>query len=123
MQENTMNFKDIIEMYENEKIEGAYVEKLGNIPVLLTAPHTIRQLKEDYTIFSTINELKESFTENGICRVEMNSPFKGGGITRFVYFSTDIDVIQIEINRNYRDINNSENIKKVCTSLINFIKQ
>ena len=199
------NFKKIIENYEIEKIEGVYLEKHGNIPILLTAPHTMRQLKDDYTIkasepytkaivkyiteiskcsylikqidvemdsnkletdyfkiklldfiknnniklvldihgaseerhfdvelgtlnnlsadFSTINELKEAFVENGIVNVEINNPFKGGGITQFVYDNTNIDVIQIEINRKYRNINKSENIKKICNCLIEFIKQ
>lgn len=43
-------FKEIIEAFEKEKIEGAYLIKKGNTPVLLTAPHTMRQLKDDYTM-------------------------------------------------------------------------
>lgn len=73
--------------------------------------------------FSTINELKEAFIENGITNVEINNPFKGGGITQFIYANTDIDVIQIEINRKYRDINKSEKLKQVCDCLIRFIEQ
>ncbi len=36
---------------------------------------------------------------------------------------TNIDIIQIEINGNYRDLNQSEKLKKVCESLIKFINQ
>lgn len=43
-------FKEIIENFEKEKIDGVYLIKKGNIPILLTAPHTMKQLKEDYTI-------------------------------------------------------------------------
>lgn len=81
---------------------------------------TLNNISADY---STINELKESFIENGIKNIELNNPFKGGGITRYIYGTTDIDVIQIEINRNYRDIDKIDNLEKVCNSLINFIKQ
>lgn len=81
---------------------------------------TLNNLSAD---FSTINELKEAFTENGITNVEINNPFKGGGITQFVYSNTDIDVIQIEINRKYRDINRFENLKCICDCLVRFIKQ
>ena len=52
-----------------------------------------------------------------------NNPFKGGGITKYIYGNTNIDVIQIEINQNFRDINQIENIKKVCDSLIAFIQK
>lgn len=48
---------------------------------------TLNNLSAD---FSTINELKEAFTENGITNVEINNPFKGGGITQFVYSNTDM---------------------------------
>lgn len=73
--------------------------------------------------FSTIEEFKEAFTENGINKIVMNSPFLGGGITRSIYGNTDIEVIQIEINYNYRDYNNHENIERLCNSIINFILQ
>lgn len=200
-----MDFKSEIEMLEQFNNDKDYDLNKGNIPIILTAPHTMQQIKEDNTIklsepytkaialyvskitncssliklkdtgidsnsdniddfklllndfikennirllidihgakkerefdielgtlnnisadFSTINELKESFIENGIKNISVNNPFKGGGIIRFIYGVTDIDVIQIEINRNFRDINNLDNLKKVCNSLINFIKQ
>lgn len=73
--------------------------------------------------FSTVKELEESFNKNGIFNIKYNEPFKGGGITQYIYQNTDIDVIQIEINQKYRDIRNSENIEKVCKSLIDFINQ
>lgn len=81
---------------------------------------TLNNMSADY---STINELKEAFIENGINNIVINDPFKGGGITRYIYGMTDIDVIQIEINRKYRDIENIDNIEKVCNALISFIRK
>ena len=78
---------------------------------------TLNNLSAD---FSTIKELKEAFEENGVLEVSVNDPFKGGGITKKIYGSTDVDVIQIEINRNYRDLD-VENFKKVVDSLEKFI--
>jgi N-formylglutamate amidohydrolase len=73
--------------------------------------------------FSTINELKEAFIENGITRISFNNPFKGGAITQYLYNKKDIDVIQLEINYKYRDYSNLENLKLLIESLSNFIKQ
>ena len=73
--------------------------------------------------FSTINELKESFIENGITKISFNNPFKGGAITQYLYNKKDIDVIQLEINYKYRDYSNLENLKLLIESLSNFIKQ
>ena len=81
---------------------------------------TLNNMSADY---STINELKEAFIENGINNIVINDPFKGGGITRYIYGMTDIDVIQIEINKKYRDIENIDNIEKVCNALISFIRK
>ena len=73
--------------------------------------------------FSTINELKESFIENGITNISFNEPFKGGAITQYLYNKKDIDVIQLEINYKYRDYNNLDNLELLIKSLSNFIKQ
>lgn len=73
--------------------------------------------------FSTINELKEAFIENGISNVEMNEPFKGGAITQYLYNKKNIDVIQLEINYKYRDYNNLENLEVLIKALSDFIKQ
>jgi N-formylglutamate amidohydrolase len=73
--------------------------------------------------FSTINELKEAFIENGITKISFNNPFKGGAITQYLYNKKDIDVIQLEINYKYRDYSNLENLKLLIESLSNFIKQ
>lgn len=81
---------------------------------------TLNNLSAD---FSTIMELKEAFQENGISNIDINDPFKGGKVTQSVFFNTNAEVIQIEINKKYRDIENIENIEKVCTSISNFIKQ
>lgn len=73
--------------------------------------------------FSTLKELIEAFNENGVLNVKVNEPFKGGFVTRKVYFETDCEIIQIEINTRYRTILEFKNIKMVCDSLISFINQ
>ena len=200
-----MNFKDKIEKLEIELEQEEYIFKTGDVPVMLTAVHTMEQTKEngetklsepytkaiakyvsenvnsfyfikvkdtkidsnslvldefkkrllhyikdnniklvidlhgasierDFDVefgtlnnlsadFSTIKELEDAFEEVGVKNIEYNNPFKGGGITQFIFDQTDIDVIQIEINRKYRDLSNSEDIEKICNALINFIKQ
>ena len=80
---------------------------------------TINNLSADY---STINELKEAFQEQGL-NVVINDPFKGGAVTKNVYGFTDAEAIQIEVNRKLRNIENIDGLKKVCDALINFIKQ
>lgn len=81
---------------------------------------TLYNLSADY---STIKELEDAFKEQGINNISINEPFKGGGITQYIYHNTNIDIIQLEINRRYRDINNPDNIEKICNSLISFINQ
>ena len=81
---------------------------------------TLNNLSAD---FSTIKELEEAFTENGINNISHNDPFKGGAITQGIYALDDVDVIQIEINGKYRDYNNIEFLEKIIQSLKNFIKQ
>ena len=81
---------------------------------------TLNNLSVD---FSTIKELEEAFSENGINNIKYNNPFKGGAITKYVYGIKDVEVIQIEINRKYRDSNNIKNIQKIVKSLENFINQ
>lgn len=81
---------------------------------------TLNNLSAD---FSTIKELTEAFTENGICNIKYNNPFKGGAITQYIYGLKDVDVIQIEINRKYRDNNNIGNLEKLCKCFEIFIKQ
>ena len=72
--------------------------------------------------FSTIKELEEAFTENGISNIIYNDPFKGGAITEYVYGLKDIDVIQIEINGKYRDYSNLEELERLIKFFENFIK-
>ena len=81
---------------------------------------TLNNLSAEY---ATIKELEEAFTENGITNVMHNDPFKGGAITEYVYSLKDVDVIQIEINGKYRDYQNIDELKKICKSFENFIKQ
>ena len=64
-----------------------------------------------------------AFNENGIFDVEINDPFKGGMITQTIFSKTNCDVIQIEINGNYRNIEEPEKIKLICDSIIKFINQ
>lgn len=74
------------------------------------------------TDFSTIKELEDAFVEQGVKGVVYNDPFKGGGITQSIYGNTEIDVVQIEINKKFRDLNQAEKLEKICNALINFIK-
>lgn len=103
------NIKLIIDLH------GAAIERDFDIEF-----GTLNNLTADY---STINELKEAFTENGIKNIVMNDPFKGGAITQYLYNLKDVDVIQLEINRKYRSINNIELLEKLIESFINFINQ
>ena len=75
------------------------------------------------TDFSVIKELEDAFNEVGIKNVSYNEPFKGGMITKTIYENTNCDVMQIEINAKYRNIENPDNIMQVCNALINFINQ
>ena len=70
----------------------------------------------------TIESLKTALKNQGIAPVAENNPFKGGGITKTVHENTNIEVLQLEINRNYRDLNNSEKLFYLCKSLENFLK-
>ena len=79
---------------------------------------TMNNLSADY---STINELKEAFIENGINNISINDPFKGGSITQYLYGIEDVDVIQLEINKKYRDENNIDYLYKLIESLMSFI--
>jgi len=81
---------------------------------------TMNNLSIDY---STLKELQKSFNLNGINNIKINEPFVGGGITKYIYFNTNIDVVQIEINRKFRDYNNLENVKIICKSLIDFVNK
>lgn len=80
---------------------------------------TLNNLSVDYT---AVKELEDAFNENGIKNVEYNNPFKGGGITRYIYGETDIDIIQIEINKKFRNVDNIDETHKICDALIDFIK-
>lgn len=79
---------------------------------------TLNNLSADH---STIKTLIDCFKNNGINQVAINNPFIGGGVTRYIYENTDIDVIQLEINHRYRDINNLGECQKVCDALTEFI--
>ena len=70
----------------------------------------------------TIESLKTALKNQGIAPVAENNPFKGGGITKTVHENTNIEVLQLEINRNYRDLNNPEKLFYLCKSLENFLK-
>ena len=73
--------------------------------------------------FSIIKELEEAFTENGITNIKYNEPFKGGAITQYIYGLKDIDVVQLEINGRYRDLNNTMELEKLIKCFEKFIKQ
>lgn len=70
----------------------------------------------------TIESLKTALKDQGIAPVAENSPFKGGGITKTVHGNTNIEVLQLEINRNYRDLTHPEKLFYLCKSLEKFLK-
>lgn len=81
---------------------------------------TLNNLTTDYT---TLKELSESFTKNGINNIAYNNPFKGGAITQYLYNEKDVDAIQLEINAKFRDYHNPNNLQLLTKSLIDFIKK
>ena len=70
----------------------------------------------------TIESLKTALKDQAITSVAENQPFKGGGITKTVHGNTDIEVLQLEINRDYRDLTHPEKLFHLCKSLENFLK-
>lgn len=200
-----MNFKEEMEFFEQIDSDDIYISKIGNVPILFTAAHSMTQIFDDgevklaepftkaiclylskyvgtsYLIkikdtgldsnkdnhdefksklikmvrdnniklvidlhgankdrnfdvefgtlnnltvdFSTIKELEEAFLENNILNIKYNEPFKGGAITQYLYNIKEVDVIQLEINGNFRNIENIENLERLCNSLKKFIKQ
>ena len=70
----------------------------------------------------TIESLKTALKNQGIAPVAENNPFKGGGITKTVHGNTNIEVLQLEINRNYRDLTHPEKLFHLCKSPENFLK-
>lgn len=70
----------------------------------------------------TIKSLKLNLKNQGIAPIAENNPFKGGGITKTVHGNTNIEVLQLEINRNYRDLTHPERLFHLCKSLENFLK-
>ena len=53
-----MDFKTEINELENIKEESSYIIHIGNIPILFTAVHTMKQVKEDGSI-----KLNEPYTK------------------------------------------------------------
>ena len=70
----------------------------------------------------TIKALKTALLNQGIAPVAENNLFKGGGITKTVHSNTKAEVLQLEINRNYRDLTHPEKLFYICKSLENFLK-
>lgn len=81
---------------------------------------TMNNLSADYT---TLKELEEAFVHNGIVNIKYNEPFKGGAITQYLYNIKEVDVIQIEINGRYRDINHLNELENLCNAIIYFVKE
>lgn len=73
--------------------------------------------------FSTIKVLEEAFNENGINNIKHNEPFKGGAITQYLYGLKDVDAIQLEINKKYRQTNSINELETICDSLIDFVNK
>lgn len=80
---------------------------------------TLKDMTCDITIQ---NNFMDILNKHDIHNISFNDPFCGGGITRYIYENTDIDIIQIEINYRYRDPNNLEYLQKLCNALTEFLK-
>ena len=199
-----MSFEEEINNLENMIIEDDYIVLKGSIPILLSAPHTMLQTRDDGTIkFSepftkaivlylnkkyntnylikikdtgldanrfnedkyrkeiinfindnniklsidvhgaskkhpfdvefgtldgitvkdeTVNLLTEILNKHGIFNIAYNEPFKGGAITESIYNLKKCESLQIEINANYRDIDQIDKIKALCDALGEFIE-
>lgn len=103
------NIKLVIDLH-GSKAERDFDVELG----------TLHDLSADYSI---IKELEEAFKDNGITNIKYNDPFSGGAITKNVYKLDNVDVIQLEINKKYRDSNDLDKLNKLCKSLECFIRQ
>ena len=118
--------------YDDYNVELRRLIKDNNIRLVIDLHGLSRNREEDIVFgtlnnisadYSTVKELEEAFTENGITNISYNDPFKGGAITQGIYSLENVDVIQLEINGRYRDYNNLELLEKIIKSLSNFIKQ
>ena len=103
------NIKLVIDLHGSDKDRGFDIE-FG----------TLNNLSADY---STIKELEEAFIENGISNIKHNDPFTGGAITQYIYTLKDVEVIQLEINREYRSNKNIDKLERLCKSLEFFINE
>lgn len=82
-----------------------------NVPQIATKNIRIVPLTNvDRTI---LNELTDSFQEHHLSNVEILDSYTT---------SMTADIIKIELPEEYRNIRNSQNLQKVCKSLIAFIK-
>lgn len=118
---NIDEFKEVLNNKINKNnikllidIHGAAIEREFDVEF-----GTLRNITVD---INTQNTLKDCFNHNGINNIKYNEPFCGGGITKYIFENNDIDIIQIEINQKFRDYNDLDNCKKICDSLIEFIK-
>ena len=92
-----------------------------NKPEMENYKHQLLEVINKYQI-QTIESLKTALKNQGIAPVAENSPFKGGGITKTVHGNTNIEVLQLEINRDYRDLTHPEKLFHLCKTLENFLK-
>jgi len=101
------NIKLVLDIHGAKK-ERAYDVEVGTLNHL--------SAKEE-----TIASLVNSFKKNNILNIVHNESFKGGGITKTIYGNTNTEVIQMEINKKYRNLDDIDNMKKICDALIEFI--
>ena len=73
-----------------------------------------------------IQEMKQSFIDNGIKNVKIDDTFKATSmhtICKFISSQTQIPCIQLEINGKYRYIKNLDGTEKFINGLIDFINK
>ena len=70
-----------------------------------------------------IEKLTKCLNRNGIKKIAINDPFKGGDITRTVHEQAGIDCLQFEINRRFRSLHRITYIENLCKALAEFIDE
>lgn len=69
-----------------------------------------------------VEKLTTSLQKNNIKNIAYNDPFRGGHIIKDISEATVINCVQLEINRNFRDIRKINNLRRICKALVDFSK-
>lgn len=103
-----MNFENEINELELLEFDDDYIIKKGNIPILFTAPHTMKQVKEDKSV-----KLNEPYTK--AIALYLNKHFNVNSMIK-------IKDTGLDANRDNRDKFKTELKDKEVNKLIDIIK-